>query len=156
MKLNFDKLIKQKHIDLSHKGLNDDDLDVLYKVIEESTVLEWLDLSDNNLTLDDGVLTDAVANNATIKVLNLTNNNIGLQGIKLFADVLKKENTTLKGLSLAGNNIGDEGAKSIADMLVVNKSLQVIELHNNHISLQGFKHLADVLKENKTLEIKLE
>lgn len=52
MKLNFDELIKWKIIFLRHEGLNDDDdLNVLYKVIEQSTVLEELHLNNNMLTL---------------------------------------------------------------------------------------------------------
>ena len=65
MKLNFDELIKRKIINLRSKGLKDDDLDILYKVIEENTVLEQLHLGDNNLTLSDGKLAKAIANNTT-------------------------------------------------------------------------------------------
>jgi len=59
MKLNFDELIKQDTIDLRDKGLRDDGLDVLYQIIEQSTVLRWLNLSNNKLTLSDGKLAKA-------------------------------------------------------------------------------------------------
>ena len=49
-----------------------DNLDGLIKVIQESKVLEELDLSDNGITLADGKFTDALAKNKTLRVLNLS------------------------------------------------------------------------------------
>ena len=121
MKLNFNELVKQKDIRLFNRGLRDDDLDPLIKVIEQSTVLEELDLSCNELTLADGKLAHAIAKNKTIKLLDLQHNNISSQGIKLLADALK-ENETLQELYLYHNNI--EGSKCLADMLAVNDTLQ--------------------------------
>jgi len=120
IKLSFEKLVKQKTIDLRNNiHLCGDDLDVLMKVIKQSTVLEELDLECNNLTLADGKLANAIATNTTLKVLGLYKNCINPQGTKHLADALKKNNTTLEVLSLGGNNIGDEGAKYIANMLAV-------------------------------------
>ena len=125
MNFNFEKLVKKKRINLILKGLCDDDLDVLYKVIGESTVLEALSLSNNQLTLSDGKLANAIAKNTTLKELNLRRNKINLKGIKHLADALNENNKTIEVLYLGDNNIGDEGARCIADMLVVNKSLQL-------------------------------
>jgi len=46
MNFNYEKLVKKRRINLILKGLCDDDLDILYKVIGESTVLEALSLSN--------------------------------------------------------------------------------------------------------------
>lgn len=122
MKFKFDELVKQKIIYL-REGLSDDDLDILYKVVEQSIFLERLYLSDNNkLTLADGKLANAIAKNTTIKVLHLSNIKISDEGIKHLTDALE-ENYTLTHLSLGNNNIGDEGAKYIAEMLSVNNTL---------------------------------
>jgi len=152
MNFNFEKLVKKRRINLILKGLCDDGLDILYKVIGESTVLEALSLSNNNLTLSDGKLADAIAKNTTLKELNLRRNKINLKGIEQLADALKENNKTIVVLYLGDNNIGDEGAKCIADVLAVNKSLQDIDLSSNNINLEGAKYLADALKENDTLK----
>ena len=161
MKFDLDKFVKKKDIYLSYKGLVDDDLDVLIKVIEKSTVLEKLYLHDNNLTLADGKLADAIAKSRTLKSLQIHGNNIGPEGIKLLADALKENNTPLRVLGLGGNIIGDEGAKCIAEMLAVNKTLQYIGLGNNKIGKilrrnnigdKGAEHLANALLENTTLD----
>ena len=143
LNLNYTKLIKKKDIDLNNKGLLDDDLDILYKVIEQSTALEHLDLSYNRLTLSDGKLANAMAKNTTLQVIGLGGNNIGVNGVKHLANALKK-NYTLQILDLGFNNnsIGDEGARCIADMLADNKSLQVIYLNHNNIGDQGVQSLA--------------
>ena len=154
MNFNYEKLVKKKRINLILKGLCDDDLDILYKVIVESTVLEALSLSNNQLTLSDGKLANAIAKNTSLKELNLRRNKINLKGIEQLADALKdiNNNTALEVLYLGDNNIGDEGARCIADMLVVNKSLQDIDLSSNKINAKGAKYLADALKENDTLK----
>jgi len=148
IKLNLNELIKEK-VCLEKKGLQDDDLDALCKVIVKSTFLHELSLRGNKLTLSNGKLADAIAKNTTLKKLSLQNNNIAPEGVKLLADVLKRNNT-LQILYLTGNNIGAEGAKDLADMLAVNKSLQEIGLSNNNIRFEGTKLLVDALKENDT------
>ena len=126
-------------IHLSNKRLHDDDLDILIKVIEESTVLEELYLNYNELTLADGNLTNAIANNTTLRKLSLFDNDISSEGIKHLADALKESNT-LQILYLHNNNIGDDGAKYIADMLIVNKSLRKIDLSYNNITNKGAEY----------------
>jgi len=148
--MNFDKLVKRDWFDLHGRAFNDDDIDVHIKAIEQSTVLEMLYLNNNKLTLVDGKLITAIANNTTLKFLQLEGNDIGLDEIKHLADVLKTNNT-LEELNLSKNNISDEGAKYIADMLAVNKTLQVISLYDNNIGPRGAKHLANALKGNNTL-----
>jgi len=67
MKLDFDDFATKDEdvINLNNKGLRDDELDIISKVIEQSTVLEKLDLRGNHLTLDDGKLANAIAKNTT-------------------------------------------------------------------------------------------
>jgi len=147
---DFDKLVKKETINLKGKGLSDDDLDVLIQVIEQSTVLVALSLSDNQLTLSDGKLANAIAKNKSIKRLDLFNNKISHQGIKHLADALKQNNTPLKELYLGCNNIGDEGSKYLADMLAINKTLQEIDLSHNSIGTRdSLDRIESILKNRK-------
>jgi len=91
-------------------------------VIEQSTVLEELDLGDNKLTLSDGKFANAIAKNKTLKEISVYNNRISIEGAKHLAEALK-ENKTLEVLYLGDNYIGDEGAKYIAEMLIVKKNI---------------------------------
>jgi len=184
----FDELLELKVIHIYDKlflsNYDDDDeeedkyLDLLYKLIDQSTVLEELHFNENYILLYDGEIEDSIAKNTalklpltlsekfvkkiakskTIKVLNLYDNRIDDEVVKHLADALKenntlqvKENKTLKELYLHRNNIGDEGAKYIGEMLAVNKSLQEIGLSNNNIGDEGAKSIAASLPKNTTL-----
>ena len=68
--MNFDELVRQEEINLHDKGLRDDDLDVLIKVLQKSTVLKKLHLYTNYLTLADGKFADALKENVTLQVLH--------------------------------------------------------------------------------------
>ena len=151
MKLNFDELIKQNFIDLEDKGLRDNDLDVLIKVIEQSTVLETLNLRNNNLTLADGKLAKTIAKNTTLKKLYIYNNNIGPEGIKLLADALKKNHTNiLQGLYLYDNIIGDAGCEVLSTTFLRNLSsnLHSLYLQDNVIDVEGAYLIANSLAGN--------
>jgi len=151
--MKFDELIKQEAINFRKligfnyqpgRGLGAGDLDTLVKVIEQSTVLQELDLSWCNLTLHDdsyslakkGNIAKAIAKNTTIKVLNLSHNMISLQGVKNLAAAIK-ENETLTHVYIKGSNIrgdeqrsifGVEGARSLADALVINESIYWLDI----------------------------
>ena len=116
----FDELLELKVIHIYDKLFlskcgeeedDDDDLDLLCKLIDQSTVLEELHFSNDNYILlyvgelEDSIakntalklplglpekLADAIAKNKTIKVLNLFDNRILTEEVKQFADALKE------------------------------------------------------------------
>ena len=99
-------------------------------------------------------MANAIAKNATLKVLYLHNNKISNKGAKLLADALKKNNTNvLRELYLLNNNISDEGAKYVADMLASNQTLQEIELSSNNIGDDGAESIATSLSPAKNTSL---
>ena len=82
--------------------------------------------------------------------LYLGSNDIGADGVRHIADVLKI-NSALRELNLRSNNIGDGGAGHIADVLKINSALTVLNLGGNDIGAEGARHIADVLKVNSAL-----
>lgn len=85
-------------------------------------------------------------NTCLIEKLDLSNNEITVNGISRLA-VLLKENPILKSLKLQGNPIGDTGAFKIAELLENNHVLTEIDLGGDHIPNQTqISHLgAEVL-----------
>jgi len=142
--MNYQDLIKKEIIWLDDKELYDEDMGVLVKVVQESEVLEGLLLCSNHITLADGAFTSALAQNHTLRTLNLYNNKIGVEGAKCLAAALKV-NSSLQQLHLGGNHIGDKGAQFLADSLVVNKGLSKIWLNRNRIGDNGAHRLANAL-----------
>ena len=107
----FDNLTEKEEIHLRTKDLRNEDLDVVTKVLQKSDVLKKIDLWNNWIALVDGKFTDALANNHTLRILDLTCNDISAEGTKRLATALKA-NQTLQVISLYINQIGNEGPKA--------------------------------------------
>jgi Ran GTPase-activating protein (RanGAP) involved in mRNA processing and transport len=86
-----------------------------------------------------------------LKLLNLSRNNIGLDGIKYISAVLKV-NTSLESLNLSGNKIGDHGVELIAIALCDNFSLSNLSITSNSIGDVGIDSLTKAFSENETLQ----
>ncbi len=94
-------LMKQRVIKLSTKYLTGEKLDALIEVLLKSTVLEKLHLLYCNINLADGKFTNALAENKSLRVLDLIGNKIGVEGAKRLANALKV-NSSLVTLHLGG------------------------------------------------------
>lgn len=87
-----------------------------------------------------------------IKVLDLSKNNLGKDGIKALAEVLP-HNQIIEVLDLSKNNLGVPGASELAVALKGNKSLKFLNLFNNKVGFDGAKSLAqNVIQNHPTLE----
>lgn len=148
--LNFDQLVKRKCIDLSFNGLHDANIDVLVDVIQKTTELHSLNLWGNRIALDDDKLTDAIAENSTIRVLSLGSNSIEGEGGKRLAAAIKV-NTSIVELHLGDNRIADEGAEHLADALASNGTIRILGAYGNGIGDKGAKSLAASFKSSKSL-----
>jgi Ran GTPase-activating protein (RanGAP) involved in mRNA processing and transport len=89
-------------------------------------------------------------NDASLKILNLCNEDIGDEGATALANALQV-NTSLQNLCLNRSNIGDDGAAELAKALLVNRSLTKILLYGNNIGDKGATALAKALQVNKFL-----
>jgi hypothetical protein len=78
-------------------------------------------------------LYQALIFNNTLMVLDLSNNNIGPEGSKFIASMIK-DCKSLLNLILRNNNIGNEGVKLIAEALKTDNVIESISLNMNDIS----------------------
>ncbi|XP_066256338.1 F-actin-uncapping protein LRRC16A isoform X2 [Euwallacea similis] len=62
------------------------------------------------------------------------------------------DNKSLELLDISGNLIGDSGARLLAKALQINGKLKTIILDRNNITLQGYNDLAYALESNQTLQ----
>ena len=114
--------------------------------------LKSLELTENNIN-NDGlkILMKALKINKTLTLLDLDNNNIGDEGAKVLAEVLK-QNSTLENLYINRNNISDEGAIALAIALRQNLKLKKLYMNRNKIGNKGAKALAIALTKSKNIE----
>ncbi|CAF1395998.1 unnamed protein product [Rotaria magnacalcarata] len=112
-----------------------------------------LQLNENNLTFNGiKMLTDALKANTVLDELLLSNNsNIGDNGIEYLVDLLMNYNRTLKVLDVSKINLTDCGLVLLANGLKANINLTEIRLGGNNFTNGGIKILADALKTNSTI-----
>merc|ERR1711920_1143210 len=87
-----------------------------------------------------------IKDNSVVTSLNLgRNSNIGDEGVKVLASVLKMS-AVVTSLDLSSTSIGDVGAAALGDALKGSSGLQVLTLTMNKISDAGAAAIADGLK----------
>lgn len=90
-------------------------------------------------------LAAALAENSSLKTLNIDNHALGDEGIALIAKALEK-NSNLQELNLRNNNISPEGAKTLAKAVAGHPSLNSLNIGANPLGDEGAAHIMEALK----------
>ncbi|XP_026161584.1 leucine-rich repeat-containing protein 34 isoform X2 [Mastacembelus armatus] len=98
------------------------------------------------------VLSKCLQNNTRVTSLDVCYNNITDKGVGHLADLLQGENSSLCSLDLKFNDIQTDGAEALAKSLQCNSSLLSLRLSGNKIGNRGAMHLASMLQVNNTLQ----
>lgn len=112
-----------------------------------------LDLKGNDIRSGVTYLSQALKKNRTLKVLNLSDNNIEMLGLVAIADALKY-NSTLETLDLSHNPCsgpGLEGITTLRTAFTLNSNLKRLFLADTEMSSEGAIALAEFLPEAKSL-----
>ena len=88
--------------------------------------------------------------NKTLKYLDISENNIGDDGISAISDSLHV-NTTLIQLVAHSCRFKSKGAESVAKMLQANKILKYLDISYNNIGADGTKTITSSIQTNTTL-----
>jgi Ran GTPase-activating protein (RanGAP) involved in mRNA processing and transport len=116
-----------------------------------NTTLTTLSLVVRGLVAADALeLAGALERNRTLKVLDLSFNNIG-DDSRLLAAALERNNSLMM-LYAYRNNIGDDGARNLAAALERNNSLTALHLGDNSMGKVGAAALRAALETNCTLD----
>jgi Ran GTPase-activating protein (RanGAP) involved in mRNA processing and transport len=142
--LQANKLLK--NIDLSGNNLGDDSIKNILATLQHNEVLEILDLSGNNIT----DATQILALNQSLIVLDLSDNNLEVDGAKSLATSLAN-NSSLGALYLEKNNLGDDGVITLVQSLKTNKTLFALNLRDNAIGPKGADAIIDLLETNHSI-----
>ena len=169
-----------KRLVLYNTGIGGPDCEALSELLQSTHSLEWLDISQNNLSSESVASSITGLNdNNSLRTLDISDSYLSMVNIIHLSSVLREhskctltslvlrhchissegavelatalfKNTPLRRLDLSGNPIG--GVTAIATMLVENKSLTWLGLSDCHISGQGAGELAAALCKNSTLQ----
>jgi Ran GTPase-activating protein (RanGAP) involved in mRNA processing and transport len=100
-----------------------------------------------------GDLAAALEGNSAVRVLNLVNNELALEGARGLAQILA-HNTTISELDVGANNLGFDKAapvRALAPALEVNTSLRSLRAWSNELKDEGCLELARALQQNTSL-----
>ncbi|XP_051992105.1 NACHT, LRR and PYD domains-containing protein 3-like isoform X2 [Xyrauchen texanus] len=99
-------------------------------------------------------LSSVLQSSKSLRVLDLSNNDLQDSGVKLLSDALKSPHCTLEILRFATCRFTDQCCESLSSVLQSSKSLTEMDLSNNDLQDSGVKLLSDALKSpHCTLEI---
>ena len=126
-------------------------------LIKEGT--KELNLRSQGLTSKDAeTLAEKLKFNKSLTVLDLADNNLGLDGAKIIIDVLKS-NATLQKLNLENNNIScseektdEEKVTQLFAALKSNGSLKELNLSKNNLGFYCLTAIKSVIQQNNSLE----
>ena len=122
--------------------------DISTAVINTSTV-KVLNMSSNDLTAQEAVaISDMMI---CLEELYIRNNKLGDHGAELLSEGITNTKT-LRVLNISSNNIGPSGTTAIANTLTNNTSLKKLNISNNNIGPSGRTAIANALTNNTSLE----
>ena len=147
--VNYHSSMHLHSLELPRNELKSDAGDDISNIVRsQQQTLSKLDLSGNPLTaIGFSPLLDPLTTESSpsrIKILNLTNTELGSRGAKAIASIIR-DNTSLRELYLRDNNMGSKGMKTLAAELGANSTLQVLDVSYNNIMKRGATILAETL-----------
>ena len=120
-------------------------------------LIHEIHLDNNKICFSFEKLFNIFENLTFLKIISLSNNNLGDNGAKLLSKYLgvNKCDTSsryyynyliyLEYLDISGNNIGPEGAKAIADALIYNRTIHELNMDENNIGSEGANAFSKML-----------
>ena len=162
----FENLLKNDEFGVQNLNLNecclctDESQELLEKlIIKNSKILKNLtignrNLFSNNFNVNISKLENVKITNCQLsdidylplETLDISFNNLSLDGIKYLSKLLSEQKCTLKKLDISNNLIGDDGCIFLSRGISKNKSLTKLNLSNNNILNRGIIAIAKSVK----------
>ena len=143
---------KLKVLDLEQSNIDEVAAFELAALIGCNSFLEQLWLGGNQLSTAGAIfILNSLVNVSTLKVLDLSYNNIGCQSADSVAAVIQC-NRMLQYLCLDGNDLVDMGVRTICDALKCITKLRVLSLSSNGITDDAAEAITFVISSNYCLE----
>lgn len=153
---SLNKNISSPHITVCGIELTSVRLRVLKKAMENNSSCMSLDLSRKGLNDEDGcTIAEMLQTNRHLQKLECEGNNLGFKAAEHIGEALKK-NESLRSLNLESNNLtggghDQHGIIVLADALRENRSLRVLLLSKNGITHQAGEYFVKAIEMNDSL-----
>ncbi|XP_005390218.1 PREDICTED: leucine-rich repeat-containing protein 74A isoform X2 [Chinchilla lanigera] len=160
----FIRNMEEPYMNLSHHGLGPMGTKAIAIALVSNTAIIGLELEDNCI-MEEGVLSlvEMLHENYYLQELNISDNDLGLEGAKIIADFLQRSisslwklklsalNVGLQSLDLSWNHFHIQGAMALCSGLRTNVTLKKLNLSMNGFGNEGAQALGEVLKLNSCL-----
>ncbi|TKC43984.1 hypothetical protein EI555_013869 [Monodon monoceros] len=119
----------------------------------KAIAIALVNISDNDLGLEGArILSEFLQNNtSSLFTLQLSGNNFKEEAAELFCQALST-NYRIKSLDLSHNQFSDKAGEYLGQMLALNVGLQSLDLSWNHLYIQGVVALCSGLRANVSLK----
>ncbi|XP_004699104.2 leucine-rich repeat-containing protein 74A [Echinops telfairi] len=150
----FIRNMEETYMNLSHHGLGPKGTKAIAIALVSNTSIICLELEDNCM-MEEGVtsLVQMLTENYYIQELNISENNLGLEGARVITDFLQKDVSALWNLQLSGNNFKEEAAALLCQALSSNYRIKKLDLSHNQFSDKGGEQMGQMLALNIGLQV---
>jgi len=145
-------------LDLSRKGLDDEDGKSLANMLSKNQALQKLECEANNLGVKAAEAIGEALKTSTLRCLNLESNNLTAggsdqKGVIKLADALR-DNQTLRVLMLGKNSITQQAGEHFVRAIEANKTLTLVDLSGNdstppYISVEQLRRIEAAVQRNR-------
>ncbi|XP_031212965.1 leucine-rich repeat-containing protein 74A isoform X2 [Mastomys coucha] len=149
----FIQNMEESCVNLSHHGLGPMGTKAIAITLVSNTTVLKLELEDNCIQ-EEGIqsLMEMLHENYYLQELNVSGNNLGLEGARTISDFLQENNSSLWKLKLSGNSFKEECAALLCQALSSNYRIRSLNLSHNEFSDVAGEHLGQMLALNVGLQ----
>ncbi|XP_070370217.1 leucine-rich repeat-containing protein 74A isoform X4 [Equus asinus] len=160
----FIRNMEESYVNLNHHGLGPRGTKAIAIALVSNTAVMTLELEDNCIMAEGVVsLTQMLRENYYLQELNLSDNDLGLEGARIISEFLQRNTSSLSNLQLSALNVGlqsldlswnhfyTRGAVALCNGLRTNVTLKKLDVSMNGFGNEGATALGDVLRLNNSL-----
>ena len=135
-------------------GLHSSACAKIFQALSNIKHLKSFRFCDAQITTKEAVfqLKKVIANNPSLKIVNLRNNKLQSLGVKALSEGFGSI-CHLKLLALNGNQIDEEAADDIASVINKNLEIEKLLLYNNALKSEGVSKICQALKYHSCLQV---
>uniref|UniRef100_A0AAA9T3X4 Leucine rich repeat containing 74A n=1 Tax=Bos taurus TaxID=9913 RepID=A0AAA9T3X4_BOVIN len=160
----FIRNMEESYINLNHHGLGPNGTKAIAIALVSNTTVLTLELADNCIT-EEGILSlvEMLQENYYLQEMNVSDNDLGLEGARILSEFLQNNTSSLFSLQLSAINVGLQsldlswnhlyirGVVALCNGLRSNVSLKKLDLSMNSFGNEGAAALGEVLRLNSYL-----
>ncbi|XP_006864853.1 PREDICTED: uncharacterized protein C14orf166B homolog [Chrysochloris asiatica] len=149
----FIRNMEEPYMNLNHHGLGPKGTKAIAIALVSNTTIVSLELEDNCM-MEEGALSlvQMLHENYYIQELNISENDLGLEGAGIITGFLQRDISSLWSLKLSGNKFKEEVAALFCQALSTNYRIKKLDLSHNQLSDKGGEYLGQMLGLNVGLQ----